>query len=131
METAKLAAFGESLGLAFQIMDDILNVRPGDEYWGKALAEDITQGKITLQVLATLERAGDTQRQRLIDILQSRTDDSEVLLEAVDIIESSGALVAAREIASKYVNETKAIARSMTFLGAQERARRRPLWTTS
>ena len=76
----------------FQIMDDILNVRPGDEYWGKALAEDITQGKITLQVLATLERAGDTQRQRLIDILQSRTDDSEVLLEAVDIIESSGHL---------------------------------------
>ena len=122
-ETAKLAAFGESLGLAFQIVDDILNVRPSDEYWGKALAEDITQGKITLQVLLTLERAEDTQCRRLIDILRSRTEDSEVLLEAVDIIESSGALVAAREVASRYVAETKEIARSMTFLGAPDRTR--------
>ena len=122
-ETATLAAFGESLGLAFQIVDDILNVRPDAEYWGKALAEDITQGKITLQVLLALEHAGDTRRRRLIDILQSRSDDSEVLLEAVDIIESSGALVAAREVASRYVAETKEIARSMTFLGAPDRDR--------
>lgn len=113
---AQFAAFGEELGLAFQIIDDILNVRPGDDKWGKVLAEDITQGKINLQVLLAIERLEPNLRIRLIEILKSRTADQTVLSEAVNLMEKSGAFEAAKEIALKHVARTKEIASNMSFL---------------
>src|SRR5262249_40882327 len=54
-QVAALSQYGEKLGLAFQLVDDVLNVAPADEHWGKEVAEDISQGKITLQVLLALQ----------------------------------------------------------------------------
>lgn len=119
----QFAALGEELGLAFQIVDDILNLQPGTANWGKELAEDLTQGKITLQVLLTLERASENERVRLIQILTSHTDDAALLRQATDIMERSGAFAAAREIARHHVERTKAIAAGMDFLRDADRAR--------
>lgn len=117
-----LAAFGEELGLAFQIIDDILNVQPGDDRWGKALAEDVTQGKINLQVLLALKLLDATPRARLIAILQSRTSDAESLGEAVALMRESGAFDAAREIAMAHVARTKSLVDQMDFLPPESRA---------
>jgi geranylgeranyl pyrophosphate synthase len=118
---AQFAALGEELGLAFQIVDDILNLQPGDANWGKELAEDLTQGKITLQVLLTLERAPEHERARLSEILKRRTDDPKLLHEATSIMDRSGAFSAAREIAGRHVARTKEIAASMDFLSEADR----------
>lgn len=120
---AQFAALGEELGLAFQIVDDILNLQPGAANWGKELAEDLTQGKITLQVLLTLERADSAGRARLIEILTSHTDDAALLKEATAIMEHSGAFAAAREIARHHVARTKEIAARMDFLAEADRAK--------
>ncbi|WP_232538466.1 polyprenyl synthetase family protein [Chromobacterium phragmitis] len=122
-QTARFAALGEELGIAFQIIDDILNVQPGDDKWGKALAEDITQGKINLQVLLALERLDAGPRARLIEILQSRTDDAGALAEAVALLEDSGAFDAARGIAQGYIDSTQAIVAGMDFLTPVDRER--------
>lgn len=122
-ERAQLAAFGEELGLAFQIIDDILNVQPGDDRWGKALAEDITQGKINLQVLLAVERLPTSARARLIEILESRTSDREQLTEAVELMRNSGAFDAARSIANEHVARTKDIVMAMQFLKETDRER--------
>lgn len=119
----QFAALGEELGLAFQIVDDILNLQPGAANWGKELAEDLTQGKITLQVLLALERAGPAEGKRLIEILTSHTDDAAMLKEATSIMENSGAFTAAREIAHRHVERTKQIADGMDFLAPADRAR--------
>ena len=122
-QCAQFAAFGEELGLAFQIIDDILNVQPGDDKWGKVLAEDITQGKINLQVLLAIESLDSRRRARLIEILESRTADEKTLAEAVKLMEISGAFEAARGIALKHVARTKQIAAGMTFLNPRDRDR--------
>lgn len=119
----RFAALGEELGLAFQIVDDILNLQPGDANWGKALAEDLTQGKITLQVLLALERATPREHARLIELLTSHTDEPGLLHEAIDIMARSGAFAAAREIARHHVGRTKEIAAGMDFLSAADRAK--------
>ena len=48
--------FAETLGVAFQIQDDILNLFPPKDTWGKTLGEDITEGKRTLLVIRALKR---------------------------------------------------------------------------
>ena len=70
-----LSEFGELVGLAFQLIDDILNVKPTDSHWGKVVAEDVTQGKRSLQVIVALERSDPAGRRRLAQILDSRTRD--------------------------------------------------------
>jgi geranylgeranyl pyrophosphate synthase len=122
-QCSRLAAFGEELGLAFQIIDDVLNVQPGDDRWGKVLAEDITQGKINLQVLLAVERLDPVRRARLTQILASRTADHCVLGEAVTLMRDSGAFDAARDIAAKHVARSKEIAAGMDFLRATDRDR--------
>lgn len=110
------AALGEELGLAFQIVDDMLNVRRQDDRWGKELAEDLTQGKVTLQVLLALRRASTQDRDRLIGILVSRTHDPDRLAEAVSIMDRTGAFAAAGEIAAHHIMRTKEIASGMDFV---------------
>jgi geranylgeranyl diphosphate synthase type I/geranylgeranyl diphosphate synthase type II len=108
-EVARLASFGEQLGLAFQIIDDVLNVRPGDEYWGKEVAEDVAQGKINLQVILALRAAEPEERRRLEEILNSRSHDPTMLAEAVRVIETSGALEESRNIARRLRDEAVSI----------------------
>jgi geranylgeranyl pyrophosphate synthase len=115
------AALGEEVGLAFQIVDDMLNVRRTDDKWGKALAEDLTQGKVTLQVLLALRRATQEDRDRLIGILVSRTQDPDRLAEAVSIIDRTGAFDAAGEIAAHHIRRTKQIASGLDFVTEEYR----------
>lgn len=115
-EVEMFAALGEELGLSFQIIDDILNVTPDDPHWGKQVAEDLTQGKVTLQVLLALDRSDRADRDRLIEVLEARTADPAQLQEAVDILAQSGAFDAARRMAAVHVERTKQIVERMTFL---------------
>ncbi|MBC7806832.1 MAG: polyprenyl synthetase family protein [Akkermansiaceae bacterium] len=112
-EIAKLAAFGEQIGLAFQLIDDVLNVKPTDAHWGKEVAEDIGQGKITLQILMALGRASVPDRQRLIDILRARTADPAERAVAVAILEDTGALDDCRRLAHQLYEEASRIIEDM------------------
>jgi geranylgeranyl pyrophosphate synthase/predicted secreted hydrolase len=81
----------EAFGVAFQIIDDVLNLRGFDEN-RKVHAEDITAGKITAPVakaMALLDRDG---RSRLWEIVSARTADRALLAEAVHLIDDCGAL---------------------------------------
>lgn len=115
-EVRQFARLGEELGISFQLVDDILNLKPGDDHWGKTVAEDVTEGKVTLQVLLALQRADKASATRLVKILRARTRDPRLLCEAVDIIDASGAFVRAREIARRHVDRTHEIVQEMSFL---------------
>jgi geranylgeranyl pyrophosphate synthase/predicted secreted hydrolase len=86
-----LGIFFENLGVAFQIVDDVLNVRGYREHW-KSVAEDVVQGKITLPVAVAMGRLNASDRQWLCDTLRSKPTDPEVIDRAVNLLESSGAL---------------------------------------
>ena len=64
-----LAAFGEHLGIAFQIIDDSLDFHADEARIGKMVGADLREGKRTLPLLATLERATPEERARILEVL--------------------------------------------------------------
>lgn len=67
---ALLVSFLESLGLAFQIQDDLLNLEEGRTDYGKELAGDLWEGKRTLMLLHALRSAGETDREEALRVLR-------------------------------------------------------------
>eukprot|EP01016_Furgasonia_blochmanni_P035495 TRINITY_DN393_c0_g1_i1.p3 TRINITY_DN393_c0_g1~~TRINITY_DN393_c0_g1_i1.p3 ORF type:complete len:256 (-),score=83.27 TRINITY_DN393_c0_g1_i1:328-1095(-) len=89
----KLGVFTESLGVAFQIKDDVLNLASGEYCKGKGMAgEDIYEGKISLIVIHCLQHASEKDRERLLDILQMRTKDEVLIAEAIQIVQKTDSL---------------------------------------
>jgi len=65
-----LAAFARSLGIAFQIQDDVLNLRGQEADYGKEIAGDLWEGKRTLMLLHMLRGASGPERQEVARILR-------------------------------------------------------------
>lgn len=100
----KLGKFAESIGIAFQIQDDIMNIVPPDG-WGKETGDDINEGKRTLLVIHTLQKADSRDKRRLIEILNMHTKDQEIITEAVEIIKKYGSVGYAKEYARRMVKD--------------------------
>ena len=81
----------EAFGLAFQVIDDVLNLRGFDEN-RKNRGEDITAGKITAPVAKAMGLLDLEDRRRLWTILQEKPADRERIGEAVRLIDGCGAL---------------------------------------
>lgn len=69
-----LATFGDSVGIAFQIADDFLDIWGNDRTVGKTLGTDIAQGKLTLPIIRLLQTAPESQRRGILDILRGEED---------------------------------------------------------
>jgi len=67
---AALAAYGEHLGVAFQIIDDSLDFDADVARLGKAIGADLREGKRTLPLIATLERATPAERARILEAMR-------------------------------------------------------------
>jgi len=69
----KLFEFGMQIGIAFQLVDDLLDIR-GDERMGKPRGSDIYEGKMTLPIIHALTILHGNQRVRLAEILHNFED---------------------------------------------------------
>ncbi len=98
-----LGKFAESIGIAFQIKDDILNLKGG---LGKELGEDITEGKMSLLVIRTLDVASDKDKKALRQILEKHTSSKDEIRTAIGIIISNGGIDYARGVAEKIVDSS-------------------------
>lgn len=104
-QIAALRAFGQATGLAFQIQDDVLNLVGTREATKKDFRSDITEGKRTLAAVHALQNA--PERERLLDLLATRTEDPALLEEAVQIMRESGSIDFARSYARDLVLSAK------------------------
>lgn len=105
----KLGRVTESIGIAFQIQDDILDLTltgKEREKFGKSFGNDIKEGKRTLMVIHALKKAKKQDRERLLDILNKHTDDLKERKEAIDIIRHYGSIEHARKKAKDIVKES-------------------------
>jgi len=98
--TGQLENFGSDLGIAFQIIDDVLDYEGDPATMGKNLGDDLTEGKPTLPLIRALEVA-TTQEQQLIRgaILDKSAENIEAVITAV---QRCGALDYARRSAESY-----------------------------
>lgn len=99
---AAARAYGENLGLAFQIVDDLLDYLGDPAKTGKAVGNDLVEGKLTLPLLFALERAEAGDRKRLKEILAAGPEARrELVPEVRQLIEGYGGFTAARSKAEE------------------------------
>jgi octaprenyl-diphosphate synthase len=82
-QTEALTAFGTKVGLAFQIIDDVLDYTGDEELLGKAVGSDLREGKVTLPLIHALQRARVADQTRLIEALQRPSALKAVEIEGV------------------------------------------------
>ncbi|MFX1512088.1 MAG: polyprenyl synthetase family protein [Promethearchaeota archaeon] len=96
--------YAGTIGVAFQIQDDILNLRPPDTArWTKDIGEDITEGKRTLMILHLLTQISESQQQKILDILNQHTENKEVIQEIISQMTTYGSFEYAENIATDLV----------------------------
>ncbi len=103
----KLGRFAESIGVAFQIQDDVLDLVGERFAEGKGgFGRDITEGKRTLIVINTLEKATYRDEKRLLEILNMHTSDQKLIDEAIAIASKYGSIRYAKEFARNLVADS-------------------------
>jgi len=104
-EAEALGRYGRSLGIAFQLVDDVLDYAARQVELGKSIGDDFHEGKLTLPVVLAIERADDEERafwRRCLERLDQRSGDLE---RAVALMERYGTFEASLERARHYVDE--------------------------
>ena len=103
----KLGRFAESIGVAFQMQDDILDLT-GQEFAKKkgGVGQDITEGKRSLIVIYTLKKASSKDKKRLIEILNMHTSDQVLRDEAIGLMQKNGAMEHVKQTAERMVMES-------------------------
>ena len=97
-----LGRFFEDIGLAFQIVDDVLNLRGFKGNW-KSHGEDVMHGKITLPLAKGMVRLPSAGRKWLHDTLKSKPQDPETIGRVIDTLEDCGALEESAQMARDLV----------------------------
>ncbi|MCC7564519.1 MAG: polyprenyl synthetase family protein, partial [Methanobacterium sp.] len=100
-----LSEYGRLIGMAFQIQDDYLDVASSEEELGKPVGSDIVEGKMTLLVVHALAKADESDRERLLTILEEEGDEN--VSEAVEIMEKYGSIQYTWKLAQEDVKQAK------------------------
>ncbi len=103
----RLGLFAESIGVAFQMKDDILDLTEkefGERKGG--CGQDITEGKRTLMVIHTLKKADTNDRKRLIEILSLHACDQALRDEAICIMEKYNSIEYVKQKADRIVRDS-------------------------
>ncbi|MEM9667556.1 MAG: polyprenyl synthetase family protein [Pseudomonadota bacterium] len=102
-----LAHYGKNLGLAFQIIDDVLDYGGTTSVIGKSVGDDFREGKVTLPVIIARRRGSDEDREFWDRALNVETQQDDDLAHAIHLIRSTGAAEATVQEAFAYAGLAK------------------------
>jgi geranylgeranyl pyrophosphate synthase len=106
-EVQRLRHYGRQLGMAFQVIDDILDLGASSEQLGKPTGGDLRQGTVTLPTMLYLESADARGRETVRRVIEGdRADD--MVQDAIRLITSSDAVDQAHAAARRFSDEAKA-----------------------
>lgn len=110
META-CAEYGQAIGTAFQVIDDVLDYTGETNVMGKNLGDDLREGKATLPLIAAMQR-GTTEESQIIRTAIENGDVS-MLADVVRIVRTTGALDVARTAAMREAQRAIEVAKQL------------------
>jgi octaprenyl-diphosphate synthase len=119
-----LACYGRDLGMAFQIVDDVLDLTASENVLGKPVASDLREGKVTMAVIHALDRCTQPEREAIRTVLREPTFDGVTHKEILEILERYGSLEAANARAMEYA----ALARNAICSFPDSEIKRALLW---
>ena len=97
-----LAQYGRDLGMAFQIVDDVLDLTASEDVLGKPVASDLREGKVTMAVIHSLQRCTPGEREAISTVVRDRSFDGVTHAQVLEILNRYGSIDAAHQRASQY-----------------------------
>ncbi len=98
----RLADYGRNLGLAFQIVDDVLDLTASESVLGKPVASDLREGKVTMAVIHALERCTREEKIMIETVLRERAFQTVSHEHTLDLLMRYGSIEAAYTAAAEY-----------------------------
>jgi octaprenyl-diphosphate synthase len=105
------AEYGQALGTAFQVIDDLLDYDGDTQELGKNLGDDLREGKSTLPLIIAMQRGTPAERTLIQQAIEHGSVDG--LTEIVEIVRKTGALDATRSAA---LNEAERALSTLTYI---------------
>jgi octaprenyl-diphosphate synthase len=102
-----LGEYGRNLGLAFQIVDDVLDLTAAEDVLGKPVASDLREGKATLAVIHALERGTGADREAIRTVLNERAFSTVSHPQILEILERHGSIAYAMDTACAYAEAAR------------------------
>ena len=102
-----LGEYGRNLGLAFQIVDDVLDLTASDDVLGKPTASDLREGKATLAVIHALERGTGADREAIHTVLADRSFSRVTHIQILEILRRHESLAYAMDTACAYAEAAR------------------------
>jgi octaprenyl-diphosphate synthase len=104
---AALRRFGEALGMAFQIVDDLLDYTEDASVTGKPFGSDLREHKVTLPLIAALPRMSEAGRREVARLLQSPEPTDSQIADVLMAVSRAGGLEYARERALRLAQQAE------------------------
>ena len=108
---AACADYGQALGTAFQVIDDVLDYDGDAGEMGKNLGDDLREGKVTLPLIIAMQRGSEDQRELIRQAIEAGATDE--LSKVIDIVRQTGALEATRQAAAEQAQQAIDAARRL------------------
>ncbi len=103
----QMGEYGRNLGLAFQIVDDVLDLTAAEDVLGKPVASDLREGKATLAVIHALERGTGADREAIRTVLADRSFKRVSHPQIIEILHRHGSLDYAMDTACAYAEAAR------------------------
>ena len=100
-------AYGRNLGMAFQIVDDVLDLTASENVLGKPVASDLREGKATMAVIHALERCTPEERRKIATVLTDRAFNGVTHADILAVLNRYGSLEAANARAAEYADAAR------------------------
>jgi octaprenyl-diphosphate synthase len=104
---AKLGAYGRTVGLAFQIVDDVLDLTASEEVLGKPVASDLREGKATLAVIHSVDHGTAADRRTIQRVLNDRSFENVSREKIREILTRNGSVEYAMNVADRYAEQSR------------------------
>jgi octaprenyl-diphosphate synthase len=99
----KMRLFGEKIGIAFQIKDDMFDF--GTDDVGKPLGIDIKEKKVTLPLIYALKNCSSAEKKHIINLVKNHNEDAKKIAEIISFVKNAGGLEYAETQMKKYQDE--------------------------
>ena len=104
VDLERLSIFGKNIGIAFQLIDDLIGIVGDPKVTGKAVGNDIREGKKTYPMVLVLEKADLQEKNKLLRIFGSRNTTDWELKDAIKIVSGLGIEQDIRTLAESYIS---------------------------
>jgi octaprenyl-diphosphate synthase len=106
---SRLADYGWNLGMAFQLVDDVLDFTSRESVLGKPVGNDLREGKVTLPLIYALQEAGTTDREMVATVLREGNYETIALPAILKLIDRHSAVEKARQRAHQFTEKARAV----------------------